>query len=187
MGVAAAELAERRLAEKDDAGLPQLGDDEGVVARHVVLEQHRAERRRHAFDVALVLHDDRDAVQRTDEAGCLECGIEPVGFFQRGWIERNDRIDRRALLIVGGDAVEIGLHQRTGRERPGLIGSMDVGDRRFEEFEGLEIHSVTPSEMTSPARVVRAAVDDDYAPQSKAAILRSAQARSRMVPGADAY
>ena len=76
-------------------------------------------------------------MQGTDETGRFECGVEPVGFFQRGRIDRDQRVDRRPLLVIGRDPIEIGLYELPDRERPGLIGRMNVGDRRFEQLEGV--------------------------------------------------
>ena len=90
MGVAAAEFAERRFAENHRAGFVQLFRDEGVTIGKVIFEQQRAQGRRHAFDIGLIFHDHRNAVQRTDGAGGLVRRVETVGFFERVGIDRDD-------------------------------------------------------------------------------------------------
>ena len=52
-------------------------------------------------------------------------------------IERDDGIDRRTLLVVSGDAVEIHLHQLPRGQCAGLERCVNVFDRRLHDREGL--------------------------------------------------
>ena len=141
MGVAAAEFTEGRFADDDGAGFFELGDDEGIAAGIIIFEQQRAQSRRHRRRVALVLHDDRYAVQRPHRTRGLVRGVEAVGFCERVGIERNDRIDRRAIFVIGGDAIEIHLHQLTAGQLAGSIGGVDLVDGGFENIKS---HGRTP-------------------------------------------
>jgi len=68
-------------------------------------------------------------VQRADEfAGRFEQRVEPVGFFERMRIDRNQGVDQRAALIVGLNSVEIGLcHSVCGR-LPRNISGFETSD-----------------------------------------------------------
>ena len=134
MGVAAAELAEGRFGENDGAGFFELVDDEGIAVGIIIFEQQRAQSRRHRRRVALVFHDDRDAVQRTDRTRGFERGVEAVGFFERVGIERNDRIDRRAFFVIGVDAIEIHLHQLTAGQARRIYRRRGLGRWWFREY-----------------------------------------------------
>ena len=135
--VAAAQLAQRRLGDENRPGLFEPGDDEGIPARHVILEQHRAERGRHSGDVGLVLHDERDSVQGSDEARHPERCVEPVGVLQRARIDRYQGVDPGALLVIGLDPVEIHLHQLPRAQCRGPVGRVNVGDRRLHDIEDI--------------------------------------------------
>jgi hypothetical protein len=78
----------------------QLGDNEAVPLGYVIFEQYRAESGGYALHVRLILDDDRYTVQRADEARSFEPGIEPISFFQCLRVERDDRVYRRALLVI---------------------------------------------------------------------------------------
>ena len=136
VGVAGAHLAQGRLADEDRPGLFQLGDHEGVAARPVVLEQHRAQGRRHLLDVGLVLDDDGDPVQGAAKAPVLERRIELLGLFQGVGIERDQGIDGGAFLVVGIDSIKVGLHQSPRAQRARPVGRVNVGDGRLEDIEG---------------------------------------------------
>ena len=60
------ELREVQLAQEDAAGGGEAGHDGRVVVGHVVGQDARARRGAHAARVELVLHRERDAVQRPE-------------------------------------------------------------------------------------------------------------------------
>ena len=74
-------------------------------------------------------------MERADETGCAVRGIEPVCLFERVGVERDDRIDAGAFLIVCLDAIEIELDELPRRERAGGVAAMDLRDRRFHDVE----------------------------------------------------
>ena len=114
-------------------------------SRPVVLEQHRAQCRRHALHVGLILHDDRNAVQRADEARLLQMRVEPVGFLERGGIERDQRVDRRAFLVVGRDPIEIELHQLPDGKISGFESRVNISDCRIDDVEDIREHVCSSS------------------------------------------
>ena len=75
-------------------------------------------------------------MQRTDGPGDLVRSIEAIGFLERVGVDRDQRVDRRALLVEGLDAVEIHLHHLAAGELAGFIGVVNVVDGRFDEIEG---------------------------------------------------
>ena len=87
MGVAAAEFTEGRFAYDDGAGVLELGDDEGIAAGIIVFEEQRAQGRRHRDRIALILHDDRYAVQRPHRPGGFVSRVETVCFCEGVGIE----------------------------------------------------------------------------------------------------
>src|SRR5919106_522117 len=135
MRVAAAKLAQRGLGQNNSAGVFQFLDHRSVSIRVIVLEQHRAERCRHSLYIRLVFYDDRNSVQRTDKAGCLECGIEPVGFCERFRMDADDGIKGGSLLVIGVDTIEIHLDQLTGCQLSRFVGGVNLIDRCLENVE----------------------------------------------------
>ena len=146
MRVAAAHFPQRRFAEENGTRRPQFGRDEAVALRPVALEQNGAQGRRHFFDVRLILHNDRNAVQGTDEAIFFQRRVEAVGFREGVWIERNNGIERRALLIIGRDPVKIGLNELPCAQYSRAIGRLNIGDRRLQRLEG---HECSPLRIQS--------------------------------------
>src|SRR5215475_13681359 len=88
--IAATQLTQRGFPQDNGAGSTQILYHKAVAIWIVIFEYHRAQRRRHAGDVSLILHDHRNAVQRANEARSLERGIEPVGCFESLGVERDD-------------------------------------------------------------------------------------------------
>jgi len=74
-------------------------------------------------------------VQWTDQARVPIGSVQPVGVFQGVVVEGYDRIDGRALLVVGGDPVEVALDQLPRRELAGFECRMDVVDRRLGDLK----------------------------------------------------
>ena len=66
----------------------------------------------------------------------LEPLVERVGDLQRVGVHDGDRVERRALLVVGVDAIQVALDERMAGERARAHGGVHVGDRRFVDAEG---------------------------------------------------
>jgi hypothetical protein len=45
-------------------------------------------------------------VQWADKTGGLERRVKAISFIKRAGIYRDERVDRRALLVISGDAIE---------------------------------------------------------------------------------
>jgi hypothetical protein len=72
-------LAEVGLAEDDDAGLAQVGDEGGVDERAVIGEGEGAGGGDEAADVDVVLDHDRDAVEGAADVACGAFAVEAGG------------------------------------------------------------------------------------------------------------
>ena len=51
-------------------------------------------------------------MERTDRSRPCVIGVAPVGLGERVRVQCQDGVERGSLVIIGGDAVEIRLHQR---------------------------------------------------------------------------
>jgi hypothetical protein len=78
-------------------------------------------------------------VERAADFTGLAFGVEGLGLGESVRIEGDDRIDGRALFVVGGDAGQIEISEFLGGERTLLEGGVEVGDGgRFEiELRGI--------------------------------------------------
>ena len=139
MRVSASQFTQRRLAQNDRSGFPQFFGNKGVSVRIVAFEKDRAERCRHSLHVELVLDNDGDAMKRPGQARALECRIQPVRLFKRLWIDCDDRIDGRPLLVVRVDTFEIQLDQLMRRQLSGLVRVVHRVNGRFLKMERLRL------------------------------------------------
>ena len=55
---------------------------------------------------------------------------------ERAGVDGDDRVERGPLLVIGGDAVQVSLHQLGRRQGAGQHRGMDLGDRRLDHIEG---------------------------------------------------
>ena len=78
MGITAAQLAQGSLRQNNGASFFELFNDKGISVRIVVFEQNRAQSCRHASGIGLILDDNRNPVQRTDETSGLERLIKTI-------------------------------------------------------------------------------------------------------------
>ena len=130
------EIWHRRLAEQEGAGGVQLGHDGGVLSRNVALERRGAEARLDALGLGLVFDAERDAVQRPHElARLLVDGIQLGRSLERRRVERHVRVERRALLVVCSNAIEVQLGERHAGEGASLVRRVDVCDCRLFDLE----------------------------------------------------
>src|SRR5262249_34737182 len=72
MSITAAELTQGRLCQNDCTSFFEFLNHKRVSIRIVVFEQNRAQRRRHALGIGLILNDNRNPVQWSDKT----CGLE---------------------------------------------------------------------------------------------------------------
>ena len=74
----------------------------------------------------------------------LALPIERLCLFEGFWVRGDDRVDRRALFVVGGDAGEVSLHEFFRGERARFHRPLEIGDsgsfqvERCAEGEGRE-------------------------------------------------
>jgi hypothetical protein len=103
-----AELGRVRLADEHEPGLAPTLDDLAVDGRHVVLEQARSRRRRHAADVRHEIFDEH-RYARERALG------EPVSDRGAGRVEQGSdhRVERRIAPL---DALDCGLQQLTSAD-----------------------------------------------------------------------
>jgi hypothetical protein len=77
-------------------------------------------------------------MKRPDETGLGLPGVERVGGDERVRIDHDDRVERRPLLVVRLDAVEIHLHELPAGDLARFERGVDVGDGRFLGCRKLE-------------------------------------------------
>ena len=131
------QLGEVRLGQNKRSGLPQPPHDEGVVWRDGLGQGDRGARRRHIGGVEVVLHDHWNAVEgpavgpvRDIEAIQLSGGVE------RTWVQGQNRVERRPLVVVRLDPAEVVLHQLHAGESTRGEGVVDPSDGGFFQGEG---------------------------------------------------
>ncbi len=119
------------FGEHECARLAQLADLKGVTGRDRSLQRQRPRRGRHVGGIEIVLDDQRNAVQRPAEARLGKARVERIGGGQGVWVDHDDRVERRAFLVVRLDAVDIHLDQLMAGHLVRCKCCADVGDRRF--------------------------------------------------------
>ena len=88
-----------------------------ILRRRVALEREIAGRRLQSDRLEVVLHDHRDAVERSDELlRRRESLVERIGRRERVGVHDRDRVDRRTLLVVRVDARQVRLDERVAGE-----------------------------------------------------------------------
>ena len=92
-------------------------------------------------------------MQRTCASKGFVGGIEPVRFFERVGIDRDQRIDMRSLLVEGCDAVQIHLHDVTAGELAGLVSGVNIVNGRFNNSEMCLSHGGLLTRLPLPAAV----------------------------------
>src|SRR5881396_101747 len=133
------QFTQRCLSQNDRSGFPQLLRDEGITVRVVAFKQDRAECRRHSFYIKLILDDDRNAMKRAGKTRSLECRIQAVRLFKRLWIDCDDRIDSRPLLVVRVDPLQIKLDELMRGRPSGLVSVLNGLDCGFLKAERLSL------------------------------------------------
>ncbi len=129
------ELRHVRLGDHHRAGVAQALDDERVGTGHHAFQRQRSRRRRHVDRLVVVLHEDRHAVHRPDRPRLAEAAIEIVGGLQRVGVGHHDRVQRRALLVVGVDPRQVLLDERAARQRAVAERRLDLRDGGFFDPE----------------------------------------------------
>ena len=119
------------LGDYDRAGVTQFLDDKRIVGRLQIPERHRATGGGHVGGMEVVLQHYRDAVQRALRPGGLVEAIHLGRGRERAPVDRDDRVQRRAAIVVGVDAIEVMLHHLRAGGLPGIKGAMDGANRGF--------------------------------------------------------
>ena len=78
-------------------------------------------------------------MKRAGKTRSLECRIQAVGLIKRLWIDGNDRIDSRPLLVVRVDPLQIKLDELMRGQPSGLVSVLDRLDCGFLEAERLSL------------------------------------------------
>ena len=128
------ELGQPGLRDDDRAGVVQVLRERRVVRRNQVLERQRAAGRPHERRLDVVLQRDRDAVQRTANLSLRALAIALVGDLERLRVDRDRRVQR---VLVQRDAHQILLDDLPRRDAAGLHRGLHLGNRRFDDGEGL--------------------------------------------------
>src|SRR5262245_37787940 len=84
------------------------------------------------------------------EARLLELCVERIRLRERIGIGRNDRVERRFLLVVGSDSFEICTDQIVAGELLAPHRRMDLRDRGFLDLECRRRMSLPACERTDP-------------------------------------
>ncbi len=133
---AAGELAHVGQPEDDAAGAPEPSSLLGVLGRHRVAQAVEACRRRPPGDVDVRLEEHRNPMQRASRPARPTLGIQCASVLKRRGTEPENGVQRRAGLVVGGDARQVQRGQPLGREHSGREGAAEVGDRGGREIDG---------------------------------------------------
>src|SRR5437867_12055835 len=98
-------FTEIRLAEQGGASAAKTLNDEGILRRDEIGEGERARRRLHAIGgVEVVLHKDRDPVQRAARSFLLALAIQRVGYLEGVRIRFDDGAELWPLFVDLVDA-----------------------------------------------------------------------------------
>ena len=129
-GVAAhRQLLQIRLGQDQGAGLAELTHRERVARWARPGERARPAGGGQVGGVVVVLEHHRHAVQRTHRSAVLAVGgVHRISFGESPGIHRDQRVQRRSLLVVRVDALEISLNQCPAGKRPVRKGPRDGGD-----------------------------------------------------------
>jgi hypothetical protein len=125
------ELRHVRFGQHQCPRLAQLADLESVAGGQRSLQRQRPRRGRHVRRIEIVFDDQRHAMQWAGKTGLSEFSVERIGGRQGVRVDHDDRIERRAFLVVGCDAVEVHLDELPASQLPRFERGADVGDRRF--------------------------------------------------------
>ncbi len=99
-------------------------------------ERQRAVGGLQSLGLEIILHDHRHAMQRPGKSGLRETPVQLLGLFLHVRIQHHDGIDRRPVLVVGLDALQIIAHQFPASKSPRLHGVVDLRDRCLDDVEG---------------------------------------------------
>ena len=83
----------------------------------------------------VVFDNGRHAVQRPNEAALRGTAIEIVGLLQRIWIDEDDGVDRRPVLVVRVDPTNITLDEAVAGDATGLERLVNLRNRGFLDLE----------------------------------------------------
>ena len=128
-------LGEIRLGQDDGARVTHTSHKGRVAGWDPPLECERTGGGLQVTRLVVVLHDHWNTVQRSHRTAGGIASVERVGHEQRLCIDRDERVDRGAALVVARNAVEIGGDQvMAGQPLAGEC-CVHLGDRRLLDTE----------------------------------------------------
>ena len=110
-------LVQGRLGKNDGSAFAQTFYQECVVRGDPAGQGKGTGRRLHVLGFVIVLDDHRNAVQGAPRTVSRSLGIKLFRLGQSIGIHGDDRVQRRALLIVGGNARQVHCDQVLGGNR----------------------------------------------------------------------
>ncbi len=125
-----------RFSDDHGAGFAQLAHLKCVASGHRSFERQRSCRRRQVDRFEVVLHHDRNTVERAPGSSSGPFTIERVRVVERVRVERNHRVDRRPILVVSGDAGEVRLGDRPRGRCSVTHRAREISNRLFGDVVG---------------------------------------------------
>lgn len=123
------------LAEDHGSGVPELSYLECIRPGMKRRQRNRSGGRRHLQRFVVVFDQHGNAVQWTSRAARAALGIECVSDRQRLGIDRDDRVQRRPVLVVRRDPRQVVFDQLPGRHLPRLHRRLQFRNRLFHHVE----------------------------------------------------
>jgi len=121
------------------------------VLRDIAVQCDRAECRDDTLSLGLIFDDDGNAVERPGKRPRARIElVEPIRFGKGVLVDGHDRIERRPLAVKHLDPFEVALDKLPAGKHPPAKRLMDIGDRRFFEFECFVSHAAWPSDDAVP-------------------------------------
>jgi hypothetical protein len=123
------------FAKNQRPGFAQLLDRERIPLRLRSLQRERARGRRHVRGIEIVFQHDRNATQRLQFVSALELLVHRISFLQAPRIDVQHGLQRRSLLLVSSDAIQVLLHKLMARQRAGQQSLVNVLDRSLHQLK----------------------------------------------------
>ena len=123
------------FGEDEGAGVLDVLHLKSVLIGNEFREGERAVGGPEALGFEIILDDHRDAVERAGQAGLCEAAVQIVGLLFDVGVDQDDGVDRRAILIVGVDALQVLRDESAAGEFAGLHRVVDLRDSSLLDFE----------------------------------------------------
>jgi hypothetical protein len=136
VGVPAGELTEGCLAQDDRTRLAQAGHRERIPWRPIVGKDPNPLGGRRAGHVDLVFDENHHAMDWSRELPrSQQFRIQAIRVAESRWVQGDDAPEIRSLLIVGFDAIEVGLNQLARCQATSQQRVLDLGNGRLHHLE----------------------------------------------------